>query len=188
MRQLCPKKLQYALVVEPGMALLDEVDLDKEDLLASIRAGPVVLDKETNTLRLAHHTTQEYFEQTIASFFLENHAQIAANFVTFSMVDLFASDSDQAHRGNLGSGHNYPFFRYATEYWGDPTRKTSNRIVLDNVLKLLSQWNNALRASKIMNQSWRERNNFSLRHGKSSFCHHDEPATCGKGTARGRPK
>lgn len=51
-RPLSPVELQYAIAVQPGMTELDDEDLDEQDLMISVCAGLVVLDAETNTLRL----------------------------------------------------------------------------------------------------------------------------------------
>ena len=48
---LSPSALQHALAVEPDMTEIDDEDLDDEDLILSVCAGLVVLDKESNTLR-----------------------------------------------------------------------------------------------------------------------------------------
>jgi hypothetical protein len=63
LKPLTLKELQHALAVEPDETDLDEEDLPDEELLASVCAGLVTVDREGDIIRLVHYTTQEYFER-----------------------------------------------------------------------------------------------------------------------------
>ncbi|KAI9810381.1 MAG: hypothetical protein M1827_006267 [Pycnora praestabilis] len=64
-RPLEVKEMQHAIAVmklEPGDTYIEKDRLPEEDLLLTVCAGIVIIDKESNIIRLVHYTTQEYFE------------------------------------------------------------------------------------------------------------------------------
>src|SRR5204862_913622 len=61
LRQLTVKEIQYALAVEPDDTDMDEEGLPDEGVLVSACAGLVIIDPESNIIRLVHYTAQEYF-------------------------------------------------------------------------------------------------------------------------------
>ncbi|EGX88078.1 serine/threonine-protein kinase ripk4, putative [Cordyceps militaris CM01] len=64
-RQLSPKALQDALATRPGMTRTTSVgDRPTVADMVSVCAGLVTVDERSQVIRLAHSTTQEYFEET----------------------------------------------------------------------------------------------------------------------------
>ena len=61
-RPLTTSELQQALVVEIGCSELDKDNFIEIQDIVSVCVGLVAVDEESNTIRLVHHTTQEYFE------------------------------------------------------------------------------------------------------------------------------
>jgi hypothetical protein len=59
-RTLSTAEMQHALAVRVGMAELDEDFLPGVEILGSICAGLVTIDKKGDVIRLVHYTTQEY--------------------------------------------------------------------------------------------------------------------------------
>ena len=57
-------ELQHALAVEIGAPELDEDNLPEIEDMVSVCAGLVIVDKESDIIRLIHYTTQEYFQRT----------------------------------------------------------------------------------------------------------------------------
>lgn len=53
-------EIRIAVSVEPNRYELDELDLPDMATLLDVCAGLVIIDEETNTIRLAHYTVQEY--------------------------------------------------------------------------------------------------------------------------------
>jgi hypothetical protein len=51
------------LAVEPGEAELDPENKPEVDDIVSVCAGLVVVDQESDVIRLVHYTKQEYFER-----------------------------------------------------------------------------------------------------------------------------
>ncbi|KAI4175647.1 MAG: hypothetical protein LQ343_001518 [Gyalolechia ehrenbergii] len=62
-RPLSMQMFQHALAVEPGQRHLDPENKPDMDLLVSVCAGLVVLDQQSQVMRLVHYTAQQYFEQ-----------------------------------------------------------------------------------------------------------------------------
>ena len=68
-RPLTIAELQVALAVEPGMRQLDEENLMDIDIILSVCAGLVIVDKGSSVVRLVHYTTQEYLDSVQAWLF-----------------------------------------------------------------------------------------------------------------------
>ncbi|KAF5589386.1 transient receptor potential channel pyrexia [Fusarium pseudocircinatum] len=87
-RLLSPVELQHALGIE-----IDSTDFDEENLseipdIVSACAGLVTVDEQSNTVRLAHFTTQEYFERTQNQWFPNAAQEIAVKTLTYLSYDL----------------------------------------------------------------------------------------------------
>ena len=90
LRPLTVEELQHALAVEPGESKLDEDNIPDEELLTSLCAGLVIVDKESNIIRLVHYTTQEYFNSIRASRFPGAQTSIASTCLTYLSFEVFA--------------------------------------------------------------------------------------------------
>ncbi|KAF5711848.1 transient receptor potential channel pyrexia [Fusarium mundagurra] len=87
-RLLSPVELQHALGIE-----IDSTDFDEENLseipdIVSACAGLVTVDEQSNTVRLAHFTTQEYFERTQDQWFPNAAQEITVKTLTYLSYDL----------------------------------------------------------------------------------------------------
>jgi hypothetical protein len=60
---LSTAELQHALAVELGEPELDKDNIPYVEDIVSACAGLVIVDKESDVIRLVHYTAQEYFEQ-----------------------------------------------------------------------------------------------------------------------------
>ncbi|KIN08971.1 hypothetical protein OIDMADRAFT_70903, partial [Oidiodendron maius Zn] len=89
LRPLTVEELQYALAVEPGESKLDEDNIPDEELLTSLCAGLVIVDKESSIIRLVHYTTQEYFNSIRASRFPRAQISIASTCLTYLSFEVF---------------------------------------------------------------------------------------------------
>jgi chemotaxis receptor (MCP) glutamine deamidase CheD len=57
MRPLTTVELQHALIVEPGDTELSEDNLAEVEDIVSVCAGLVIVDKESNIIRIVHYIT-----------------------------------------------------------------------------------------------------------------------------------
>ncbi|KAF3209746.1 hypothetical protein TWF679_007284 [Orbilia oligospora] len=124
-RPLVTSELQHALAIK-----IEDDDLDVDDLIPikdiiSVCAGLVVVDKESDTIRLVHTTTQEYFERTRQRWFPEAETNIAKACITYLLFSEFESGtcpSDKVFEARLMK---YRFYDYAARNWGYHTATTS---------------------------------------------------------------
>ncbi|KAF3284216.1 hypothetical protein TWF970_011436 [Orbilia oligospora] len=124
-RPLVTSELQHALAIQ-----IEDHDLDVDDLIPikdiiSVCAGLVVVDKESDTIRLVHTTTQEYFERTRQRWFPEAETNIAKACIAYLLFSEFESgmcSSDKVFEARLMK---YRFYDYAARNWGHHTTTTS---------------------------------------------------------------
>lgn len=117
------KFLQQALAAVPDMTSVDdEEDLVDLELMLSVCAGLVIVDKQTQAVRLIHYTTQEFLQQN-GSTWLDFGERI------IGMVCL-----DYMRLGGKAT----PFADYAVRYWGHHLRTyQDDKSIVDFVLKCL---------------------------------------------------
>lgn len=82
-RPLTTFELQHALAVEVGVFEIDEDNFSPIELMVSVCAGLVTIDKGNGIIRLVHYTTQEYFERTQNHWFPDAEADITKICVTY---------------------------------------------------------------------------------------------------------
>ncbi len=134
-RPLTTTELQHALAVE-----ISEVELDKENLpqiedMVSVCAGLVTIEEESNTIRLVHYTTQEYFERTQEDWFPNAQAHITTisiTYLSFSVFKIGYCQSDYEFEKRLLAN---PLYDYAARNWGHHARGVST---LSQILNFLS--------------------------------------------------
>lgn len=118
-RPLKATELQHALGVELGARDFDlENCPDVEDFL-SVCAGLVTYVKQSQIIRLVHHTTQEYFERTQQRWFPNANSDLARKCVTYLSLDRFDIGHRIPHAELLDRLRLYPLYHYASTHWGD---------------------------------------------------------------------
>src|SRR5204863_6767619 len=88
-RLLITDELCQALAVELGEEILDADNIPDVEDDVSVCAGLVTVDEESRIIRLVHYTTQEYFEQTQASWFPNAQTDIAKTCIMYLSFDTF---------------------------------------------------------------------------------------------------
>ncbi|PGH26886.1 hypothetical protein AJ80_01468 [Polytolypa hystricis UAMH7299] len=97
-------ELQHAISVEPGQSELDEDRL-------------VIVDDESNIIRLIHYTVQEYFEQTEEKWFPEAQTDIAKTCLTYLSFDSFGNDAGVPWTEFKPLLQLHPLYKYAANNW-----------------------------------------------------------------------
>lgn len=82
--------------------------------MVSLCAGLVTVDKESDIIRLAHYTTQEYFMKTKDKWFLDSHGKISKSYIDCLSFDAFEEDSCQSNEEIKLILQPYPLNNYAT--------------------------------------------------------------------------
>ncbi|KAH0536690.1 hypothetical protein FGG08_006456 [Glutinoglossum americanum] len=146
-RPLTVTEIKHALAVQPG-----DVDFDEEampDVLVSICAGLVTVDRESNITRLVHYTTQEYFERTRMTWFPNAQTNIATTCLTYISFDVFAQGycrSDQEFEIRM---QKYPLLEYAAQHWGDHARGDPEEAIKEIALKFLKHNSKVMCSSQV---------------------------------------
>jgi hypothetical protein len=117
-RPLTTLELRHALAVEVGESEFDEENLPEIENMISMCAGLVIVDDESDIIRLIHYTTQEYSKRTQISWFLHAQRDIATICLTYLSFDEFETGfcpTDEEFEARLRSNALYD---YAARNWG----------------------------------------------------------------------
>ncbi|KAH0563399.1 hypothetical protein GP486_002033 [Trichoglossum hirsutum] len=139
-RPLSTIELQHALGVRPLTKKLDRDYLPSVQVLQSMCAGLVTIDKQSGIVRLVHYTTQEYFERTWTSWFPNAQMDITNVCVTYLSFDVFETGFCQSDREFEARLQTNVLYDYAARYWGYHACAASTRegsIKEDLILNLL---------------------------------------------------
>jgi ankyrin repeat protein len=117
-RQLRCHELQEALGVEPGKACLDKDNVPRIKAIVSVCAGLVEVDKQSDVIRLIHHTTQEYFARKQNHWFPFADSSLTMTCVTYLSFDKFETGfcpNDEDFETRIQQN---PLYDYAARNWG----------------------------------------------------------------------
>ena len=155
-RALSPLELQHALGVEVGKLEFNKKNLPEIQDMVSDCAGLVIVDEESDIIRLVHYTTQEYFKRTQERWFLDAKANLAQVCITYLSFDTFTygfCPSDEEFETRLQSN---PLYDYAARNWGHHIRELNayslNAEFLENKAKVAAS-SQALMAKKELSTS-----------------------------------
>ncbi|KAM3084408.1 hypothetical protein ACMFMG_001486 [Clarireedia jacksonii] len=124
-RPLTVRELQHALAImelDADQNELDEGDFYEQDLLLTVCAGLVVVDTETNIIRLCHLTTQEYFEKRQTELFPGAQVSIAQACIRYLSLDIF-NEVETIDRALVKQRlEDNAFLSYASQFLGAHTQ------------------------------------------------------------------
>ena len=152
------RELQCALSVEPGDTAMDEANFVDQETLSSACAGLVVVDHESRIVRLAHYTTQEYFESQKDVLFLDKENLLAETCLTYLSFDVFSNwqlkkpspkrwysqppSSLAAPDDSEAYSLCYPLIRYATNHWHEHAHSSQDPTIQRLIIKYLKRTEN----------------------------------------------
>ena len=111
-RPLTIHELEQALIIEPEGQCLDLDATIGLALVIQACAGLLVVDLETQQVRLVHYTAQDYFDALSVSRYRDAHTSLARDCITYLNYDEIQHD-DEATIGE----ERYYFLEYALEFW-----------------------------------------------------------------------
>ena len=120
-RPLKVLEMQHAIAVmnlEPEENCIEEDGLPDIDLLLTVCAGIVIIDKESEIIRLVHYTTQEYFEQKRFGVFPNAQAKIAKACLIYLSLDTFMDGPCSTDEAVEDRRQNNALLDYAAQNWG----------------------------------------------------------------------
>ncbi|KAF3129066.1 hypothetical protein TWF703_009096 [Orbilia oligospora] len=118
-RPINTAELRHALGVEVNESRIDEENCPENTKMASVCAGLVMVDEESQVIRLVHYTTQEYFERTWTRWFSEADRNIAETCVTYLSHEIFMKEGPTRNDEDLEARlQSNPLYDYAANHWG----------------------------------------------------------------------
>ena len=131
-RPLRADELCHALGVEEGSIDLNTRNIPAIRTLLACSLGLVILESSSSTVRLVHHTLQEYLSHN-PNLFLSPHSVIAGVCLTYLNFRHIRRLSPTLRFAPLTA----PFLIYASCYWGAHARRETTESVKTLALKLL---------------------------------------------------
>ncbi|KAH7310535.1 ankyrin repeat-containing domain protein [Stachybotrys elegans] len=109
---LQPEDLAYSLSVEPDSTAIDDDNVPDMEDVVRVCAGLVIIDTESNLVRLVHKSTQEYFERNRSRWFPNANKAMAHLCIQYKEMAtaVFASSPERDRR-------ELPFWQYADANW-----------------------------------------------------------------------
>ncbi|KAL4899574.1 hypothetical protein BDW74DRAFT_188962 [Aspergillus multicolor] len=119
-RPLEPKELQHALTLRPSDTRFCKDGMPTLDDIVAVCVGLVVLDAESNVIRLVHYTAHEYLESTGMEWFPDAQMDILRTCIQYLSLDLVDWDRPESVRsvGLDSKKKKYVLWDYAANYWG----------------------------------------------------------------------
>ncbi|KAH6994707.1 hypothetical protein EDB82DRAFT_502327 [Fusarium venenatum] len=97
---------------------LEEDDLPDADILTSVYGGLIMIDSDSQTVRLVHYTAQQYFEQFHSEKLKGARSSITNISIKYLSLPNFSSGICTTDRDMAQRLREYPFLDYAAKYWG----------------------------------------------------------------------
>ncbi|KAK4059226.1 hypothetical protein Trihar35433_11113 [Trichoderma harzianum] len=151
-RSLTVQDLQhlYATRELSGGESLDEDDIPDGDILTGMCSGLIIVDDESQLVRLVHYTAQQYFENCHHTRLLEAKMSLANISLTYLTLSNFSSGpctTDEAMSLRLKQ---FPFLLYAAKYWGSDLAELDCADIGPRIDKFSSE----AAAVEAVNQAW----------------------------------
>jgi len=133
-RPLTTRELQHAIAVEMEESDLNEDDLPEIKDMISVCAGLITVDEESNIIRLAHYTTQEYFNRTKKRWFPDAETEIAKACVTYLTFNVFEAGFCSTVNKLEARLQENTLYDYAARNWGHHVHMAPVLIQLDELI------------------------------------------------------
>ena len=149
------RELQCALSVEPGDTAMDEANFVDQETLSSACAGLVVVDHESQIVRLAHYTTQEYFDSQKDVLFSDGQKLLATTCLTYLSFDAFSNwqleesgyewfslPPSSLATPDQSTTTYYPLLRYAASFWHEHANSSHDPTIQGLIIDYLKRTEN----------------------------------------------
>jgi hypothetical protein len=139
LRPLTVAEIRHAISVQPDQTLIDKDNLIDEEILVSVCAGLVVIDQESEVIRLIHYTTQDYFDCNRQTQFPDGQINITKSCLTYLSFEVFRSgycNDDKQMEVQLQKN---PLFQYAAQNWGNHARGGAESMLQIQILEFFAR-------------------------------------------------
>lgn len=128
-RLLTSEEIRHALAVKLHHQQLDSDNIyDLEDII-SVCAGLVTVDQKSDTIRLVHYTTQEYFTSIQPKWIPNAGREIASTCLTYLCFDTFACGSCSCDADFEDRLTENKFLDYTARYWSQHAMPVQEEII-----------------------------------------------------------
>ena len=155
-RPLTVTEIQHAMAVSLGDENLYPDDLIDPDILLSVCAGIVVIEKQSLVIRLIHYTTEEYLRsiRQIHHKFVGGPEIITRICATY----LGSRDFEQGFVMNRNAFKKalkpFPFYEYAATFWADHAKQGVEEVSQREMLRFLLHDKKASMVARCTDKSW----------------------------------
>ncbi|KAI9848948.1 MAG: hypothetical protein M1837_005837 [Sclerophora amabilis] len=150
-RPLTISELQYALAVEIGEPQLDKENLPEAEEMVSTCAGIVIIDQESNIIRLVHYTTQEYLENHIHGWIPNARTDIVVTCLTCLSFNILSPEGNcVTWKETQDELYHNVFLDYAAHHWGHHAFDIPNEPFQGLVMQFLQDEKKLSRATLLM--------------------------------------
>jgi len=147
-RPLQVDELCHALAVEIGETDFDPENVPSIGALLDYCQGLITVDAEALTVRLIHHTVQEYLCSHL-DLFSKPHSILAETCLTY----LNSQQVRDLTPHSLPDPQSMPFFKYSARYWGTHANKDLSDSARALALVLLNQYEDHISAVSLLEQA-----------------------------------
>ena len=157
-RHLKVDELRHALAIEKGAHSLDEEDLTSIKIILQVCIGILILDSESGTFRLIHHTAYEYFRHLHEHFaqIQLDMAETCLTYLTYQPICQGPCSTVEALRRRYEA---MPLLSYAAQCWGHHAVKVEREMGAQ-ILQALKH--DSIRLSSFQALQYRELNDTDL--------------------------
>ncbi|PQE16724.1 Ankyrin repeat-containing domain protein [Rutstroemia sp. NJR-2017a BBW] len=138
-RPLAIEEVQQAIAIDdldPDDAYITEDLLTPPDVIASVCAGLIKVDRESSVIRLVHKTTHEYFDRKGAQHFPGAKLHIGMSCLNYLSLALIEKDPNAGFE-NLWIRYQLKLYKYVGENLAHHLRGETDRRLLDLASQIL---------------------------------------------------
>lgn len=129
---------------------LEEDDLPDKEILTAVCGGLVVVDKETQSVRLVHYTAKQYFDKIYQEQLMSTRFDLMRISIAYIRLQNFSCGICSTDEMMLQRLHTFPFLDYTARYWG----YDANHIPLDDIWPELQAFFYDRNALDVVNQAF----------------------------------
>ncbi|WXC58479.1 hypothetical protein SNK03_004378 [Fusarium graminearum] len=147
-RPLTTSELRFALAVQIGDVDLDESNVPEIGDVVAVCAGLVVVDKQSNIIRLAHYTIQQYLQRTQGDWFPNAETDITIACVTSLSHKTFQEGHWESWNSVSEKPQSNGFYDYVATNWGHHGRRS--RTIRKELMEFLHSNRSVLAAAQAL--------------------------------------
>ncbi|KAH7144187.1 ankyrin repeat-containing domain protein [Dactylonectria estremocensis] len=126
-RELTTLELRHGLAVEAGTSEFHEDDLTEIETMVSVCACLIMVDKNTDIIRMVHRTAHDYFERISSAWYPNMESDLAIACINYLSYEVFERGTCEVTGLLTERLRLPPFYEYASHNWGFHSRNSHAR-------------------------------------------------------------